>query len=234
VNPVRVELNEDILFKPIDSVGSLLIDLNQGVYSLNQTATDLLLQASNLAEATTCKHHHRSNLNRYEKQFLAQLERIGVLRSSLRLKDLTSKALTVAIRMAVSVSFRSTFRRCFGLSLGLNVLYWSNRCLGFGRMTRIVHDICQSYGHAPSGQPSLQYGEEILAAVAKCWLRMTCKEIAMATMLRARQEGYSPKLIIGLGIYPINLHTWTEVDGQVVTDFADRCEQLVPIHSLAC
>ncbi len=62
-------------------------------------------------------------------------------------------------------------------------------------------------------------------------LPVECKERSLTCWSLLRTSGVPARLVVGVDFFPFASHCWCEVDGQVVGDFADRCQKYRPVFS---
>jgi len=83
---------------------------------------------------------------------------------------------------------------------------------------------------AASGPSALQAIDERLRDVAAAhWLKVGCKERALACWALLHWAGVDARIVVGIDLYPLSSHCWCVVGSRVLTDYEDRCLRFRPI-----
>lgn len=74
-----------------------------------------------------------------------------------------------------------------------------------------------------------QVDEAVRVGAAYHFLNTECKERALCCWSLLRAQGFPARLVFGIDLYPFAGHCWCELEGQVLTDYEDRCERFTPV-----
>jgi hypothetical protein len=87
-------------------------------------------------------------------------------------------------------------------------------------------------GPAPADPAAVRRAidDAVRQAVACSPLSHACKERGLASWALARRAGLSPRLTIGLALYPLQAHCWADLDGLPLGDEPTRLHQFQPIR----
>lgn len=148
------------------------------------------------------------------ESFLTQSKRLEfdctfLLQPLLRLIHICPISLQVKAWIALGLSYLSI--RLFGLPR--TVKAWNVNCIVHQETTSLIEEIDLA----------------VRDAMAHHLLNVQCKECALCCWWLARSSGFSAKLALGIGLFPLASHCWCEVDTKILADDLDRCEVFTPI-----
>lgn len=69
----------------------------------------------------------------------------------------------------------------------------------------------------------------VRSGAAYHFLNTECKERALCCWSLLRTQGFPAQLVFGIDLYPFTGHCWCQLDGQILTDYEDRCERFTPV-----
>lgn len=71
----------------------------------------------------------------------------------------------------------------------------------------------------------------VTRVLARYPVPLDCKERALAAFALARAAGLPARIVLGISLFPLALHTWCESSGQVVADKLDGyCDRYTPLR----
>jgi predicted PurR-regulated permease PerM len=122
-------------------------------------------------------------------------------------------------------------------SLTINLLlifsWFSFRYLSWGK-TLTLWQQWHPFNPQPDSKVDLQSVDRLIreTAASNLLLPMVCKERALVGYQLLKVFYQLPaKLIIGIQLYPLQLHAWVECNGQILTDDPEHCQQFKIIHT---
>jgi hypothetical protein len=122
---------------------------------------------------------------------------------------------------------RSTESRCWAL---LALAYIAIRRIGWPRTVATFRAFHEAAATDSVPAPSVEAIAAVVRSVtAGHLLPVNCKERSLTCWSLLKATGRSARLVIGVDFYPFASHCWCETDGNVVADFADRCEMYRPV-----
>jgi Transglutaminase-like superfamily/Coenzyme PQQ synthesis protein D (PqqD) len=109
------------------------------------------------------------------------------------------------------------------------------------RLFSLPHTIAAWQQYHRHSQPTIGHGDRETAArevdtavrsgAAYHFVNTECKERALCCWSLLRAQGFPAQLVFGIDLYPFTGHCWCQLDGQILTDYADRCERFTPVLS---
>jgi hypothetical protein len=108
----------------------------------------------------------------------------------------------------------------------------SIRVAGFARSIDLWRAHFQPCGRTIPGaeKPTIpQIDTAVRQAAARHFLKMECKERALACWGLLRLEGWAPALVIGIDPFPLWGHCWCEAGSQIVSDDPAHCQRFTPV-----
>jgi hypothetical protein len=221
-----------------DGTGRLL-DLGGNFYALPGTAAGMLrdiLRAGSTAAADRIAARHGVEVARVRQDlsaFLDSLARSHLVRRAAALADPNKPSLAPSASVRRALGWLHRLRSPRKQSWALLVLaYLSIRLLGWPRTVatwRTYHERLPN-GRSGSAADLIQATEAaVRAVVARHPLPVACKERALCCWSLLRAAGVPARLVVGVDFFPFASHCWCEAGGDVVGDFADRCERYTPV-----
>jgi len=215
-----------------------LLNLNRGFHAVNASGWAMLEAIRRGREADFIDEQTALHLVPPER-IAADLDRIR--------RALICRGLLVRSRREPTVQTGSRGLRCRGMTrlvhwvfrrghspeacVGpLLVLAWiSFRWLGWDRTLAAFRAAAESVGSRSPRRPAEQIGDAVWAAAARMPLGVNCKERAVTAWALLRAQGDPARIVIGASLYPLGSHTWCSLDGTIIADHVDRCEQFTEL-----
>jgi hypothetical protein len=229
-------LAPSVLYLPAPDGSGRLFDLDGQFFAISATGAELLAETlghgpAAAAEIVACRYGVDTEAVRADLEtFLAELRRQKLLWCPAsgrppRHRGTTRPLLAPALRLAYACC-RSVRARTWML---LTLARLSFRLFGWTR-TLAVWRRCAVPG-GPHGNPAAvarEIGEAVRGAASGYLFGASCKERSLCAWALCRAAGVRATLVLGVNLYPLSSHCWCEYDGEVLTDYADRCENFTP------
>jgi hypothetical protein len=225
-------LGPDVIFVLVDDGTGRLIDLNGGVYAIDQTAVQLV--------HTTLIHGRAVAIDVLAHKFDVPIERLSsdldTLLRCLYRERLTGhrsglKVFRPALRGVTETVVTAILSHGQGTRMQTHLLLALARLsffvLGFSTTIRAWS---RAVLRAKSARLSADAVCELVRSVgASHWLVAECKERALCSWALLGASGATADLVLGISLYPLRGHCWCALDGEIVADDPERCALFEPV-----
>ena len=109
----------------------------------------------------------------------------------------------------------------------------SLRMFGFRRTARWSRRLTRSKGPASEAELVGKTIHRLLTATAFYPGRSKCLEQSIAGFVLLRRRGFDVRLRLGVQPYPFSAHAWLELEGQPITESAERIAGFVIMPEVA-
>jgi hypothetical protein len=236
-------LNQDVFLYPTNDGGQLL-DFQQGqFYQLDSLGYEMLTLVLNQGIETTLTQIvseydvDPETLQTDLTQLLQTLETQKLITSlpssSSSTNNFTAQLLKPFSRILRSLLNRTTKPTPLTINLLLILSWFSFRYLSWGK-TLTLWQQWHPFNPQPDSNVDLQSVDRLIreTAASNLLLPMVCKERALVGYQLLKVFYQLPaKLIIGIQLYPLQLHAWVECNGQILTDDPEHCQQFKVIQT---
>lgn len=237
-------LADEALLLVVHDGSARLIDLAGDVVALSESAAALLESAlgtgADLALLAARYRVPEARLAADRDALLADLARRGAIRpagATARRRPF-SRALEALLRALVRVLARRPAANTRAKARRLATLaFVATRLAGWSGAVRAWDAaFAPADGGAGAGGDDAALLDAVDAgvgaAIAGHWLRVGCKERALAAWALARAGGQRARLTLGVDLFPFGLHCWCEAGGRILADrYEGRCDRYAPIVS---
>jgi hypothetical protein len=241
-------LPPDVLLVSVQDGTARLLDLGGNFYALTATAARMLEAA--------LQHRTESSQEMLAAEFGVDVRQIRADMDSF-LASLQQLHLLVApgSRWRKRGAARSALARSTipilhfvnhtpGLSQGtrawalLTIAYASNRMFGWTNTVRIWNRYGFESAHGKNCQP-IDGAAEALSridstvsrAISRHPLNLDCKERALCCWALSRYAGLAGRIVLGIDLFPINIHCWCESHSHIVGDrYEGNCDRYTPVR----
>jgi Transglutaminase-like superfamily len=235
-------LGQSVVLVPIADGTARLFDLQGQLFALSEVAAQMLCDILELGPdgaAGSVARRWAVDVDVVKadlKKFLADLLRQGLLVPAdqparpPRLRErLVGMALSALVRLTCGL--RPTLQ---GKAAGLlTVGHLSCRWLGWAKTVSLWQRLFprpeRPLQGPAAGEAWRAIDEVVPQAVAQSVLSPACMERGLTSWALARRAGLAPQLVIGLALYPLHAHCWTQLGTTYLGDDRDRCTEYQPV-----
>lgn len=243
-NSGAYRLAPDVILLRIQDGSARLLNLRGNFYALSQSGAQMLEETLREGFAPAALHiatAYRTDVSRVQNDlhaFLHDLEQKQLIQQVRRHQDMFQKK-NIWPRLVLLPVLRLIFFSPLSLEKKswtlLTLAAVAIRLFGWPGTVANWHSSLQKYaprGPAAPLEPSIQEIDQAVRSVAAGHpFHVECKERALCCWWLLSAAGFSPTLVIGVGLFPLACHCWCETGQFVVSDDQDRCAQFVPILS---
>jgi hypothetical protein len=226
----------------VDDGSARLLDLGGTFFAMNPTGAAMLFETLRAGFATAARRvaaEYHSELEQVRidlRAFLGHLERnrliyrAGADPGARRRAGLLARHAIRPHLYCIDHWIQSVPGKARAL---LALAYLSIRLFGWPRTVEAWQDYHQR-NLARSLLPTVKHVttvvDDAVRSMAACHLfNVECKERALSCWSLLRSAGLSPKLVVGVDLYPFASHCWCQLDEMVLSDYEDRCNNYAPV-----
>lgn len=227
----EVQLAPDVVLLLLSDGSARILDFGGNFYAVSETAALMLNQ--------TLEHGMESAAERIASTYGIEKSRAW---DDLRrlVADLEKQGVLVGPQGQPSKERpnggRNRFLACIH-SLPLSLKSWA--LLGFGYLTirklgwpttiRLFQAHHRKQGVTREKADPQAIDGIIRSVAARYPVPVECKERALCCWSILRGMGLPATLVVGISLYPLESHCWCELEGNVLTDYLDKCERFTPV-----
>jgi len=243
-------LAPEVLLVMVEDGSARIVDLDGAVAALDATATTMLEaslrydEAGALAELAGAFGVEPWRITADFHAVVGDLVAQGALRSDVsgpprrarRTRRRVASALTALAVRWVGAGRRRGIQAWYVLTaahISLRLVGWSSTLGTWGAPGRPGWgNARRAAGNGNEGTGDLDaIAVAVTRAVARYPVPLDCKERALAAFAMARAAGLPARIVLGISLFPLALHTWCESGGQVVADQLDGyCDRYTPLR----
>ena len=233
----RSRLHPDVIWVARADGSSRLLHMGANTCALDAPSTALLrklLESGSDGLAAELSRTHQGSEDEVESdivQFVRALRREKILIGTRGRVSFIERALAAGASLLLPIALKWAIWKSDDL-LGqarrlLTVARWAIVWFGWAQTLEIW---LRSHSQPGRPQQSPQEIDEIVReAAARHWLKVHCKERALACFALARRAGLSAEVVVGWIYMPLAGHVWVESNGLILSDEPEHCRPYQPV-----
>jgi hypothetical protein len=242
-NPSPYCLAPEVILVPVEDGSARVLDLQGQFFALSEVAAQMLrdtLELGSDGAVRSVVQRWGVDLPRAKadyETFLADLLRQGLLVPAgqparpPRLRTRLAAALMGVLLRVLPRLQRTMTGKAVRLLALANL---SCRWLGWAQTVRLWQRVFKPQrplDGAAAEEARAAIDQAVRQAITQAALSHACKERGLASWALGRCLGLSPRLTIGINLYPLHGHCWAELGTTYLGDDAERCTQFQPVRT---